>query len=523
MPIRPPNLDDRRYADILREAKMLIPQYTPEWTNLSDADPGMTLVQLFAWMTEMIIYRLNQVPDKTYIHFLNFIGEERKPARPSVAPLTLTLRSPDRAGIEVPAFTRCATRQREDSTASDYMTVEGLTLHGSTVQRVMAVRGGKRPAVRELPFSWLRDNPSALLFAGGRGVEFFDLDPIDWGPEAYTPEQYLYVGHEDFQIMDQPDEDRPVGRLRIRRGGSGGSDALSITRLFVWEYPTPEGWVPVPVDEEAQESMGMPELALVTSLPQIATLSGFAVGSPLPFPEPVANPDKPWWIRGRLDYERWIAARMLESSTQTAPVTLHRKCDASNLVNLRRQFQATAATGSTAGTPTYTDLIVKLVSCVLAEFPEVRTQWLPAGPSIPPTLDLAVAVDTPQGLLAPVLKQVDSQTVRQLSANLRSLAERARAGQLGADELSGGCFTITNLGTQGVEYFTPIINLPQAAILGLGRIASEPVVVEGGIQAREQLPLSLTFDHRIIDGGPAARFLAAVAQAIENPGPWLMS
>ena len=81
MPIRPPNLDDRRYADILREARALIPQYTPEWTNLSDADPGMTLVQLFAWMTEMIIYRLNQVPDKTYIHFLNFIsfGAKRGP------------------------------------------------------------------------------------------------------------------------------------------------------------------------------------------------------------------------------------------------------------------------------------------------------------------------------------------------------------------------------------------------------------------------------------------------------------
>ena len=313
MPIRPPNLDDRRYADILREARMLIPQYTPEWTNLSDADPGMTLVQLFAWMTEMIIFRLNQVPDKTYIHFLNFIGEERKPARPSVAPLTLTLRNPDRSGIEIPPFTRCATRQREDSTASDYMTVEGLTIHGSTVQRVMAVRGGKRPAVRELPFSWLRDNPSALLFAGGRGVEFFDLDPIDFGPEAYTPEQYLYIGHEDFQIMDvSPDEERPEGRLRLRRGGSGGSDALSITRLFVWEYPTPDGWMPIPVDEEAQESMGMPELALVTALPQIATLSGFAVGSPLPFPEPVAVAEKPWWIRGRLDYERWIAGRMLD-------------------------------------------------------------------------------------------------------------------------------------------------------------------------------------------------------------------
>ena len=81
MPIKPPNLDDRRYDDIVREARAKIPQYTPEWTNLGDADPGMTMVQLFAWMTEMIIFRLNRVPDKTYIHFLNFIGEERRQAR----------------------------------------------------------------------------------------------------------------------------------------------------------------------------------------------------------------------------------------------------------------------------------------------------------------------------------------------------------------------------------------------------------------------------------------------------------
>jgi len=216
-----------------------------------------------------------------------------------------------------------------------------------------------------------------------------------------------------------------------------------------------------------------------------------------------------------------IAARMLESSTQTAPVTLHRRCDASNLVNLRRQFQSLGA-NSAPPPPTYTDLIVKLVACVLADFPEIRTQWLPAGPFLPPNLDVAVAVDTPQGLLAPVLREVQTQTVRQLSANLRSLAERARGGQLSADELSGGCFTITNLGTLGVEHFTPIINLPQVAILGLGRIASEPVALAGEVRLREQLPLSLTFDHRIVDGGPAARFLAAVAQAIENPGPWLM-
>ena len=172
--------------------------------------------------------------------------------------------------------------------------------------------------------------------------------------------------------------------------------------------------------------------------------------------------------------------------------------------------------------PTFTDLIVKLVACVLADFPEIRTQWLPTGPFLPPDLDLAVAVDTPLGLLAPVLRQVERQTVRQLSATLRSLADRARAGKLSAEDLSGGCFTITNLGSLGVEHFTPIINLPQVAILGLGRIATEPVAVEGEVRLREQLPLSLTFDHRIVDGGPAARFLGAVAKAIENPGPWLM-
>jgi hypothetical protein len=309
MPIRPPNLDDRRYADILREARQLIPQYTPEWTNLSDADPGITLVQLFSWMTEMIIFRLNQVPDKTYIHFLNFIGEERKPARPALAPLSFTLRNPDRGAVEIGAFARCATRQREDSTAADYVTVDGLTIHGSTIIRIMSVRGGTRPAVRELPFSYLRDNPAALLFASGRGIEFFDLDPIEYGPDAYTPEQYLYISHDDFRLMDiLPEDGRPTGRLKIRRNGRN-SDPLSIANFFVWEYPTPEGWLPIPVDKEQEEVLGMPETSLVTALPTIASLSGFAVGSPLPFPEPLSGSQ--WWVRGRLDYERWLATRML--------------------------------------------------------------------------------------------------------------------------------------------------------------------------------------------------------------------
>jgi hypothetical protein len=309
MPIRPPNLDDRRYEDILREARALIPQYTPEWTNLSDADPGMTLVQLFSWMTEMIIFRLNQVPDKTYIHFLNFIGEDRKPARPSVVPVTFTART-DRA-VEVPPFTRCATRQREDNLAADFVSVDGLTVHGSTIWRVMAVRGGQRPAVREIPFSLLEDNPSALVFGGARGVDVFDLDPVEYGPDAYTPDQFLYVSHEDFRLMGiEAEEGAPVGRLRMMRAGRG-SDPLSIANFFTWEYPADDGWYGIESDMEADEALGMPEISLVTSLPGIVPLTDFSVGDvDFPLPETVAQ-DR-WWIRGRLDYERWLAERMLQ-------------------------------------------------------------------------------------------------------------------------------------------------------------------------------------------------------------------
>lgn len=310
MPIRPPNLDDRRYDDILREARALIPQYCPEWTNLSDADPGMTLVQLFAWMTEMIIFRLNQVPDKTYIHFLNFIGEDRRPALPAQVLLTFSAKS-DRPA-ELPAFTRTSTRQREDNPALDYVSTEALTVHNARVARVMAVRGGQRPAVREVPFTLLGDNPSALQFGGGRGVDLFELDPTDYGPDAYTAFQYLYLAHEDLRIMGFPvAEGAPVGRLRIRRASQQTPDNLSIASMFVWEYPTSRGWTPVMIDREPEEQLGMAETAVVTNLPEVVPMQDFGLQDDyLPLPPPVAG--ERWWIRGRLDYERWLANRMLD-------------------------------------------------------------------------------------------------------------------------------------------------------------------------------------------------------------------
>ncbi len=310
MPIKPPNLDDRRYADLIAEARSLIPQYCPEWTNLNDADPGITLVQLFAWMTEMTIFRLNRVPDKTYIHFLNFIGEERRPALPAVAPVTCELKT--EAPVTLPAYSRCATKQTEEVRALGFLTVDELMVHGCTVDRVMAVRGGRNPLVRQVPFKHLADNASALLFAGGRGIQVFEMDPVEFGPDSYTPHQFFYLAHDDFRLMDfDPEEEgRPVGRMQVNRSGAG-AERLSIVDLFEWEYPMDEGWAPIVVDEQAAGELGMPVKALLTAMPGIRQLSGFGLAdNRIEFPGTIEGTR--WWIRGRLAYERWLAARMLD-------------------------------------------------------------------------------------------------------------------------------------------------------------------------------------------------------------------
>lgn len=309
MPIKPPNLDDRRYEDIVEEARSLIPQYCPEWTNLTDADPGMTIVQLFAWMTEMTIYRLNRVPDKTYVHFLNFIGEERKEALPASVPVTFLPRTEQ--PVDLPPFTMVSSSPKDGRAAQEYLTSEGITVHDARLTRVMAVRGGPRRAVRELPFVSLHEEASVLSFGEGRGVQLFDLDPMEYGPQAYTAHQYLYLGHEDFAFMGQKvAEGQQSGRLRIRRP-AGETDEMSLINFFHWEYPTKDGWMPVELDTEPEEMLGMPEEVLLTSMEGIIPIEEFHEGNNrFPLPEKVQK--EKYWIRGRVDYERWLASRMQE-------------------------------------------------------------------------------------------------------------------------------------------------------------------------------------------------------------------
>jgi pyruvate dehydrogenase E2 component (dihydrolipoamide acetyltransferase) len=215
---------------------------------------------------------------------------------------------------------------------------------------------------------------------------------------------------------------------------------------------------------------------------------------------------------------RIIAERMAASHTATARVTLVTEADATALVEAREQLKA-SVTEEWGFAPGYNDLLGLVVARALGEFPYMNARLSADGTAIErlPGVNLGLAVDTERGLLVPVIRDADRKGLRAIASEFRALVERARLGRSLPDDLSGGTFTITNLGMYDVDAFTPIINLPEAAILGVGRIQPKAVVREGQIVARQMWTLSLTFDHRLVDGAPAARFLQRIKQLVENP------
>ena len=212
---------------------------------------------------------------------------------------------------------------------------------------------------------------------------------------------------------------------------------------------------------------------------------------------------------------RTIAERMMTSREKTAPVTLTCRCDATKLVALRNKFKLAADKSSV---PSFTDIIAKVVAGALGQHPLLAGRWEGGRILLPDAIHVGIAVDTEHGLLVPVVRDVSGLGVREIARRSRSLIEAARSRRLKAEDMQGGCFTLSNLGGFGIEAFTPIINYPDTAVLGLGAIIREPVVMEDGqLGVREQFMLSLTFDHRIVDGAPAARFLQALREGIEKP------
>ena len=213
-----------------------------------------------------------------------------------------------------------------------------------------------------------------------------------------------------------------------------------------------------------------------------------------------------------------IARRMAESTQTTARVTLVTEVDATELVALREQLKTRYA-GAWGFAPGYNDLLALMVANALHEFPYMNARLSANGDAIEyiKAINVGMAVDTDRGLLVPVTKNTDKMGLQEFGQVFRDLVSRARNGKSSMDDLSGGTFTITSLGIYRVEGFTPVINLPEGAILGLGRITEKPAVKDGEIAIRKMLTLSLVFDHRLTDGAPAAKFLDYLCDLIEEP------
>ncbi|MBI2887759.1 MAG: 2-oxo acid dehydrogenase subunit E2 [Chloroflexi bacterium] len=201
-----------------------------------------------------------------------------------------------------------------------------------------------------------------------------------------------------------------------------------------------------------------------------------------------------------------IAQRMVQSLRAAAQVTLTLEADAAALATLPAVPQARDAA------------LVRCLALALREFPLLNATVQGDEVLVLEEINIGVAVSAEDTLLAPVVRQADQKSAREISRKLRELLRKARNNALTLDDLSGGTFTLSNLGPQGIDAFTPILNPPQAGILGVGRVAQRAVVVDGQVTVRPTVWLSLTFDHRILDGAPAAGFLARVAALLRDEG-----
>ena len=257
---------------------------------------------------------------------------------------------------------------------------------------------------------------------------------------------------------------------------------------------------------------------LIMTPPTVAPAAPTAFGLPQ-----IALPDFAQW--GAVTHEtmstiRRVTAAHMTMAWLTIPhVTQHDRAEVTELEVLRKRF---AERAEKAGAKlTMTAILLKVVAAALKVFPKFNSSVDMAKQEIvfKKYIHLGVAVDTERGLLVPVIRDVDKKNIIQLALEMTQLAQKARAGKIGPGDLGGGTFTVTNLGGIGGSFFTPIINAPEVAILGVGRAQMEPCIhgKEALCSPRLMLPLSLSYDHRLIDGADGARFMRWIVEAIEEP------
>lgn len=207
-----------------------------------------------------------------------------------------------------------------------------------------------------------------------------------------------------------------------------------------------------------------------------------------------------------------IAEQMVHSLQTMAQITLMTTVDVTELKSTREALRTRWERKIS-----YTDLLVKAVTVALGDHPLLGARLEGEEILMPDEINIGIAVALEEGLIVPVVRNADRMTILEIGDRIKDLAQRARENALNVDEVTGAVFTVTNLGTYGVDGFTPIINPPEVAILGVGRITEELALINGQVVPRSKMVLSLTIDHRIVDGAPGAAFLQTLAQLLEHP------
>ena len=321
---------------------------------------------------------------------------------------------------------------------------------------------GRRPAA----------SPAARRLAAELDVDLADVEGT--GPRGRITESDVTAQAAKAKTEEQPRQRRPSSPAARRLAGELGVD------IDVVEGTGPGGRITREDVERAAEAAESP---------------------------PAAVP-----MRGM---RRTIAERMFASLRDTAQLTMEMEVDMEDAVKLRTQLVAEWEAEGVR--PSYTDIIILAAAKALTKHPRMHATLADDAIQQHGAVHMGMAVALEEGLVVPVIRDADSKDLKTIAGESRELAERARSGSLGLDDMSGGTFTVTSLGMYGVDTFTPILNTPESGILGVGRIY-DGVAWQGDTPVqRKFLRLSLTWDHRVLDGAPAAEFLAEVRGYLEAP------
>ncbi len=280
------------------------------------------------------------------------------------------------------------------------------------------------------------------------------------------------------------------------------------------DISTPVGGVIALIEEQGEETAEVlaAEIELVKDKPELETKA--ADEAVIEDEVKVGVTDEEYQVIPLQGMRKIICERMHQSLKESAQMTHAVEVDVTELVEKRKALKQDFEVS-------LNDMLIKISAEVLKQHPMINSSLDGNEIRVFHKINMGMAVTVPDGLIVPVIKNAGEKSLKDIASETIRFAEKARALKLAKEDITGGTFTVTNLGMYGVDIFTPIINQPESAILGIGRIVEKPAVFDGEITKRKMMFLSLTFDHRIIDGAPAVEFLRDLQKAVEEPEKFL--